>query len=126
MNYLPLPSVFLSRFDWSTLANPLPPSPFPDSPVFLPPETKLRQGNILTGIRHSVHGGGVHGRGGHVWQGGAWWGGHAWQGGCAWHSGVCGGGVWCGGHAWLERWPLQRAIRILLECILVVKFVQKL
>ena len=24
-----------------------------------------------------------------------------------------------GGHAWQERWPLQWAVRILLECILV-------
>ena len=34
--------------------------------------------------------------------------GHAWQ-----------GGVWWGGHAWQERRPLQRTVRILLECILV-------
>ena len=42
--------------------------------------------------------GGVYGRG-HVWQGGA-----------------C---VVGGGHVWQERQPLQWAVRILLECILV-------
>ena len=40
--------------------------------------------------------GGMHGRG------------HVWQGACI-----------AGGHAWQERWPLQRAVCILLECILV-------
>ena len=39
--------------------------------------------------------------------------GHAWQGG---HGG---GMLGRGGHAWQERRPLQRAVRILLECILV-------
>ena len=46
-------------------------------------------------------------------------GGHAWQGGHAWgvrDRGMCGGG-----RAWQERRPLQRTVRILLECILVVK-----
>ena len=42
--------------------------------------------------------GGMHGRR-HVWKG------HAWQ----------------GGHVWQERQPLQQMVRILLECILVVK-----
>ena len=47
-------------------------------------------------------GGGMHGRG------------HAWWGVC-----VTGGGyTWSGGHAW-QGGPLQRAVRILLECILV-------
>ena len=27
------------------------------------------------------------------------------------------------GRAWQERWPLERTVRILLECILVVLFV---
>ena len=64
--------------------------------------------------------------GGHAWQGGMHWGAWAvavwggWQlacmaGGCTWQGGVHGGGP-----AWQEKWPLQRAIRILLECILVV------
>ena len=87
-----------------------------------------------------VHGGGtcVAGGmcgGGHAWQGvHVWQGGHAWQEvhgkGCAW--GVCmaggmhgGGHAWQGehvwwGHAWLEIQPLQRMVRILLECILVI------
>ena len=43
----------------------------------------------------------------------AW--GHAWQGICV--AGGCAyGGSMC---AWQERWPLQRTVRILLECILV-------
>ena len=46
---------------------------------------------------------GVHGGGGGVC--GRRGGGHAWQG---------------RGHAWQERWPLQRAVRILLECILFI------
>ena len=61
-----------------------------------------------------VTGGGICGRGVH---GG---GGHAWQRVCAaggMHSrGACVAG---GGAAWQERWPLQPAVRILLECILV-------
>ena len=36
-------------------------------------------------------------------------------------TGMCVTGGMCGrGHTWQERWPLQRAVRILLECILVV------
>ena len=51
-------------------------------------------------------GGGMHGRGN------AWW-------GVA--GGVCGGGhAWQGGHVWQEKRQLQRAVRILLECILVL------
>ena len=59
--------------------------------------------------------GGMHG-GGHVWQGacmagGAWQGvhggGHAWQ------------GVYMAGGVSQEKWPLQWAVCILLECILV-------
>ena len=69
-------------------------------------------------------------------------GGHAWQGGMLGRGYVCGrgmhsggeayvaggvrGGVhawwgcaWQGGRAWQERRPLQRTVRILLECILV-------
>ena len=55
---------------------------------------------------------GVHSRG-HVW-----WG-YAWQGACT-AGGMCGEGhAWQWGHAWQERRPLQRTVRILLECILV-------
>ena len=58
-------------------------------------------------------------------------GGHAWLGVCAWERGMCGGGAcmaggvqgrgcaWLGGRVWQERRPLQRAVRILLGCILV-------
>ena len=35
--------------------------------------------------------------------------------GCAWQEACV-----AGGHAWQERWPLQQAVRILLECILVL------
>ena len=68
-------------------------------------------------------------REGHAWQG---W--HAWPRnggcgrGCAWEDvwqgrGVCveEGAYIAGGHEWQERRPLQWAVRILLECILVVK-----
>ena len=37
-----------------------------------------------------------------------------------------GGHTWRGGRAWLERRPLQRMVRILLECILVGAFFQEL
>ena len=48
--------------------------------------------------------------------------------GCVWQGGVRGrgtcmvAGMHSGGRggAWQERWPLQRAVRILLECILVL------
>ena len=68
-------------------------------------------------VSHSVHRG-VCVAEGHVWQEGAW------------QAGVCGrGGVhdrrrdaWFGEggvRSWQERRPLQRTVRILLECILV-------
>ena len=68
--------------------------------------------------KHAWHGGscmvkgGVHGEGGHVWQRGSMHG----MGGHAWRRGAC---MVKGRHAWQERRPLQRAVRILLECILV-------
>ena len=61
--------------------------------------------------------GGMHGRGMRD-RGHAWWGvcmaGDMCGGGCAWQ-----GGVWGRGRAGQERRPLQRTVRILLECILV-------
>ena len=64
-----------------------------------------------------VYGGGMHGRWGHVCV----------CGGEGMHGrGECGRGhVWQGGvhgrgHVWQERRPLQRTVRILLECILVL------
>ena len=72
------------------------------------------QGDLCTtgGMRATkgMCGGGVHGRG------------CVWQGVCV-AGGVHGGGsVWWrgAGHAWQERQPLQRAVRILLECFLVI------
>ena len=80
--------------------------------------------------------GGMHDRR-HMWQGGMCGRGHVWQGGMcgrgtcmeggacvagghAWRGGMCGRGcAWQRGHAWQERQPLQLAVRILLECILV-------
>ena len=58
--------------------------------------------------------GGMHGRG-HAWKRGACMvGGHVWQGAC-----VAEGACMVGGHAWQERRPLQQAVRILLECIII-------
>ena len=93
-----------------------------------------------TGVCDSVHRGamcgrgvcvvgGMHGRG-HVWRGACVavgscmaGGGHAWQGGMHGRGHVWQGAVQgrvCGGNAWWERWPLQRTVRIILECILVL------
>ena len=104
------------------------------------------RGLCMAGVACVAGGGGV--AGGHAWQGGifgghAWWGGvhgkgacmaggfvcgrgHAWQG-----VGMRGGGVCMArGHAWHARPPAdtttygdtvnERAVRILLECILVL------
>ena len=80
----------------------------------LPPATKLRQGYIFTGVCHSVNRGGVCSGGylllgGCLLRGGGWWG--------------CRGGVSAPGVCLVETppgRPLLRAVRILLECILVV------
>ena len=66
-----------------------------------------------------MHARGRHGKGTCVAKGPAW----PW--GCACLGGVLPGGVhgWgvcvARGHAWQETQPLQRMVRILLECILV-------
>ena len=92
-----------------------------------------------TCVKNSVHMEGVHGKGG------MHGGGHAWQG-CAW-QGACmeGRSVWQEGHAWqgghvcqegmhgmhaapqqiLRDMVNERAVRILVECILVLHFVWK-
>ena len=63
--------------------------------------------------------GGVHGGGGHAWQGGmhgfgaCMAGGYVWQGGCAWQGEVC------MPQQILQDTVNERAVRILLECILV-------
>ena len=76
--------------------------------------------------------GGMCGRG-HAWQEGhVWWCGmhgrgacvtvgHAWSGGfCVWQGEACMAGGVCGrGCAFQEKWQLQWAVYILLECILV-------
>ena len=48
-------------------------------------------------------------------------GGHAWQEGVRGRRGACmvGGMCMAGGRAWQGRRPLQRTVRILLECIFV-------
>ena len=46
--------------------------------MFLPPATKLGQGNVFTSVCDSVHGGG----GWRAWQGACMVGRHAWPGGC--------------------------------------------
>ena len=79
-----------------------------------------------------MHGGGMHGRdihgGGHPWQRGMHDSSrHAWQGreegihgrGMCGRGGMAEGTCMEGGHVWQERRPLQRTVRILLECILV-------
>ena len=69
---------------------------------YLPPATKLRQGNVFTSVCDSVHGGGVS-----VW-------------------GSLSGGVWvsvqwgpCQGDT--PGYGYMRAVPILLQCILVVQ-----
>ena len=65
------------------------------------------------GVEGACVAGGMHGRG-HAWWGGMHGKGACVVGECAW-QGAC----VTQGHAWQERRPLQRAVRILLECILV-------
>ena len=71
--------------------------------------------------------GGIHDRG-CAWQGGMCGRGacvvgdmhgrgHAWQRACM----VGRGCVWQEDHAWQKKWQLQRVVRILLECILVIE-----
>ena len=103
----------------------------------------LGQGNVLSSVCQGfcprggrAWRGGVCVAGGHAWWGVcmvgvcAWWGGHVWQG----VGGMCGrGGMHGGRHAWWggacmaggRAWQIlrdtvnERAVRILLECILV-------
>ena len=65
--------------------------------------------------------GGVNGWGMHVAMGASMAGGHAWPGDMrGWGLCMAGGVVHGGGRpAWQEIRPLQQAVRILLECILV-------
>ena len=68
-----------------------------------------------------MHGRGACIAGGHVWQGACMAGGHAWQGGMHGRGACMAGGVHGGGCAWqiLRDTVNERAVRILLECILV-------
>ena len=71
-----------------------------------------------------VHGGGAEGmRDRDSVRGRGLGGMHGWRGMCGWGCAfVAGRGVcMAGGHAWQERQPLQQAVHILLECILVFK-----
>ena len=115
---------------------------------FLPPATKLGQGNIFRSVCQefcpggAFVAGGMHGRGacvagGMCIAGGMHGRGHAWQrgmhgrGACM-VGGMCGSGgvcVWwgacvAGGCAWqiLRDTVNERAVHILLECILVMGF----
>ena len=61
----------------------------------LPPANEVCEGYVFTPVSHSVHRGGVCGRGACVAGGHAWWRGMRGQGG------MCGGGACvAGGHAW--------------------------
>ena len=100
----------------------------------LPPATKLGQGYIFTGMCDSVHRG-VHGPGeGCMVLGeclGGAWSRAAWSRGCT-GGALSGWGAWSGGcmvpGGLVEkppppRRPLLRAVRILLECILVLNLI---
>ena len=106
------PLFIFKRFQFN-LPNPAPSSTLLFSPFFSSfnfrllitsyrQQRSLGQGNIFTSVCHSVHrvgacmAGGVHGEGSMLGEGGE-------------------------GQAWQERRPLQGAVRILLECILVTK-----
>ena len=85
--------------------------------------------SVILSTGGGMHGGGVHGGGMCAWQGACMAGGmHVWQG-CAWRGNVHGRGhAWRGGCVaggcvpWQILWDTvnERAVRILLECILVV------
>ena len=82
---------------------------------FYRPQTKLREGNVFTGVCDSVHGG-VPGPGGAWSRGGVCSQGGAWSRGVSAPGGVCSRGD-PGGDP--PGRLLLRAVRILLECILV-------
>ena len=91
------------------------------SQYFYRPQTKFHKSVFSQGcVKNSGHGGG----GGMCDKGGV-----CMAGGMCGRVGACavGGGMHGRGHAWQgegharqERWPLQRTVRILLECILVI------
>ena len=90
----------------------------------LPPATKLGQGYIFTGVYDSVHRGGVCSRGSVVCSGGGVSapGGSALGGGCLLLGGcLVLGGLCVPGEDPPPGRPLLRAVRILLECNLVLE-----
>ena len=94
--------------------------------ALLPPANEVCEGYVFTGVCLSTGGGCVVAPGGHAWL--------LWGGMCGCSRGACvvalGGHAWLlwGGHAWdttrygdtVNKW----AVRILLECILVVCYVR--
>ena len=84
---------------------------------FLPPANKVCEGNVFTGVCLSTGGacmaGGMCGRG--ACMAGGVHGKRVCMVGAYVTGGIHGGGC----VVWQERWPLQWAVRILLECILV-------
>ena len=108
-------TLFLEEFNWKTRNYKLTWS-------YYRPQRMFSQASmILFGGGEYSWQGGMHGRRvgvcmageGYAWQGVGvcMAGGHVWQG---WH--VCQGDMRNGGHTWQERRPLQRKVRILLEC----------
>ena len=85
---------------------------------FWPPAKKfVKVMFLLLSVSHSVHRGGLA-KGAWVAKGEP----------ARWRGDMCGKGgrAWQGGRrAWLERRPLQRAVYILLECILVSNWILK-
>ena len=77
-------------------------------PIFLPPATKFGQGNIFRSVCQEFCPRGEGGRGG-----------RAWQGECAWWVACVAGGVNSGGRGRAWQTVNERAVCILLECILV-------
>ena len=102
----------------------------------LPPAKEVCEGYVFTGVCLST-GGRACMAGGRTWQGFVrgrvcvwwghpWWGvcdeGHAWQGACMAGRACMPGGMHGGGRVWQTPRDTvnERAVRILLECILVL------
>ena len=108
-------TLFLEEFNWKTRNYKLTWSYYRPQRMFSQASMILFGGGSIRGRGACMAGGwgcawqerGMHGRG---------W-------GCAWQGCMCGRGGMCvrgtcvmGGHTWQERRPLQRKVRILLEC----------
>ena len=91
-------------------------------------DTCVARGACMVGDVHG-RGRGMHGQRLHAWWGHVYWGGVHGRGVCQAGEACMAGVVWQGasmarghvwqGHAWQVIRPLQRTVRILLECILV-------